>query len=158
MSFAPTQIDPATCGSQVKGLLRKTVAMSTGRFKRNSTPSMTQVTICTGRGEGGMNAMNRPTANARVTLCLWNVQQPRSSTSVLKGLKHQSFSSVWRSGVMRFSQRCMNCGGLPRGHYAVFEGSATVIHDRPSNQRVRFRPMAVSEPSAVKYHARQICT
>ena len=48
--------------------------------------------------------------------------EPRSSTSVLKGLKHQSFSSVWRSGVMRFSQRCMDCDRLPRRHYAVFRG------------------------------------
>ena len=94
MSLAPTQIEPATCGSQVKGLLTNTVANSTGKFNRNSTPSMTHVTRCTGRGVGGMKAINRPRANARVTLCRLNVQHPRSSTSALKGFKHQSFSSV----------------------------------------------------------------
>ena len=50
MSLAPTQMEPATCGSQVKGLLMNTVANSTGRFSRNSTPSMTQVTRCTRQG------------------------------------------------------------------------------------------------------------
>ena len=69
MSLAPTQTDPTTCGTQVKGLLMNTVANSTGRFSRNSTPSMTQVTRCTGRGVGGIKAINRPSANARVTLC-----------------------------------------------------------------------------------------
>src|SRR6202043_100331 len=34
-----------------------------------------------------------------------------------------------------------------------FRRLPTVIHDRPPNQRVRLRPMAVSQPSAVKYHA-----
>jgi len=109
MSFAPTQIDPATCGSQVKGLLTKTVATSTGKFSRNSIPSVTHVTRCTGSGVGGMNAINRPRANARVTLSRLNAQHPRSSTRLLKGFRHQSFSSVRRSGVMRFSQLCMDC-------------------------------------------------
>src|SRR3981189_419873 len=98
MSFAPTQMEPATCGSQVNGLLMNTVANSTGRFNLNSIPRTAQVTRCTGRGDGGMNAINRPRANARVTLWRWNAQQPRSRTVFLKGLKHQSFSSVWRFG------------------------------------------------------------
>ncbi len=60
-----------------------------------------------------MNAMNRPRANARVTLSRWNAQHPRSTTSLLKGFKHQSFSSVVRSGVMRLSQCCMDCDDSP---------------------------------------------
>ncbi len=47
-SFAPTQMEPATCGTQVNGLLTKTVANSTGRFSRKYTPSKAQVTRCTG--------------------------------------------------------------------------------------------------------------
>ena len=61
-SFAPTQREPATCGTQVKGLLMKTVAMSTGRFSRKKTPSKAHATRWTGSGVGGMKAINRPRA------------------------------------------------------------------------------------------------
>jgi hypothetical protein len=114
MSFAPTQMEPATWGSQVKGLLTNTVANSTGKFNRNIMPTMTHVTRCTGNGGvGGMKAMNSPSANARVTLCRLKVQHPRSRTRAAKGFRHQSFSSAARSGVTRFSQRCMECDALP---------------------------------------------
>jgi len=43
-SFAPTQMEPATWGTQVKGLLTKTVANRTGRFNRKYTPSNAHVT------------------------------------------------------------------------------------------------------------------
>jgi hypothetical protein len=120
MSFAPTQREPAICGNQVRGLLRNTVANSTGIFRRNSTPSTTQRVKCKGKnGVGGMNAISSPKENARMTLVRLKCQQPRSTTTDAKGFRHQSFSSAWRSGVMRLSQRCMILSRLPRRHYAV---------------------------------------
>src|SRR5271167_32304 len=109
MSLAPTQMEPATCGSQVNGLLMNTVATKTGRLRRKYTPSKAHTTRCTGSsGVGGINAMNNPKANARVTPLRLNVQQPRSGNTAAKCFKHQIFSSVWRSGVTRFSQRRMD--------------------------------------------------
>jgi len=106
-------MEPASCGSQVNGLLTNTVAINTGRLSRSARPSTTQVTMCTGSGVGGMKAMNSPSANARMTLCRWKAQQPRSSTWLLNGFRHQRLSSVWRSDVMRFNHCCMDYGGIP---------------------------------------------
>ena len=80
MSLAPTQIEPATCGSHVKGLLTKTVATKTGRFSRKYTPSIAHTTRCTGSGVGGMKAMNNPSENARVTPVRLNVQHTDPAT------------------------------------------------------------------------------
>ncbi len=88
-SFAPTHSDPATWGTHVNGLLTNTVAISTGRFRRKYTPSSTQATRCTGRGVGGIKAMNRPSANERVTLARLNDQQRRSSMMAVKYFRHQ---------------------------------------------------------------------
>ncbi len=69
ISLAPTQIEPRTCGTQVNGLLTNTVVNSTGRFSLKETPRTVQIIMCRGSsGVGGMNAMNKPSANARVTL------------------------------------------------------------------------------------------
>ena len=124
MSFAPTQMEPATCGNQVNGLLTNTVATNTGIFNLKRIPRTVHNVRCSGKnGVGGTNAINSPKENARMPLVRLKVQQPRSTTSEANGLKHQSFSSVWRSGVMLFSQRCMDCGStLPSGYYAVSVG------------------------------------
>ncbi len=69
INSAPTQIEPTTWGSHVNGLLTNTVANSTGKFRSKSTPMIEQTIRCSGNsGVGGMNAMNRPKAKARVTL------------------------------------------------------------------------------------------
>src|SRR5450432_733131 len=88
-SFAPTQSEPATCGSHVNGLLTKTVAINTGRFKRSDTPSKAHATRCTGSGVGGIKAMNKPSANERDTLERLKVQQRRSSITFVKCFRHQ---------------------------------------------------------------------
>src|ERR1700761_3908211 len=104
-SLAPTQSDPATCGTQVNGLLTNTVATRTGKLSLKHTPSRAHRVRCSGSGVGGMKAMNKPSANERVTLARLNVQQRRSSIRGGKCFKHQCFSSVCRSGVTDFSQR-----------------------------------------------------
>src|ERR1700737_2515205 len=114
MSLAPTQMEQATCGNQVNGLLMNTVANSTGKFKRKTMPSTRHKVRCTGNsGVGGTNAISRPNENALMTRVRLNAQQPRSTTSAVMGLRYHRFSSAWRAGVMLLSQRCMNEGQLP---------------------------------------------
>src|SRR5277367_2223333 len=135
MSFAPTQMEPATWGSQVKGLLTKTVAISTGRFSRKNTPSRAQITICTGSsGVGGIKAMNKPKANARVTLDRLKVKHPRSGNRTAKCFKHQCFSSVSRFGVKRFSQRRMRLFTPPLAALCRFRRPRMQLIDRLVNQ------------------------
>src|ERR1700743_156577 len=104
-NVAPPQSEPATCGTHVNGLLMNPVATSTGRLSRKYTPSRAHKVKCTGRGVGGMKAMNNPSANERVTLARLKVQQRGPSMTAVKCLRHQWFSSVRRSGVMDLSQR-----------------------------------------------------
>src|ERR1700719_4252142 len=114
MSLAPTQMEQATCGNQVSGLLMNTVASSTGRFKRKTMPSTRHKVRCSGsRGVGGTNAISRPNENALMTRLRLNAQQPRSTTSAVKCLRYHRFSSAWRAGVMLLSQCCMNLRSTP---------------------------------------------
>src|ERR1700719_3788031 len=134
-SFAPTQREPATWGSQVKGLLTKTVANMTGRLRRKQIPSSAHVTRCTGsRGVGGMKAMNSPKANERVTLERLNVQHWRSSITAVKCFRHQCFSRRPRSGVMRFSQRLMFFFTSPEAPLCRFRDGRTGLVDYSVNQ------------------------
>src|SRR5882762_6748983 len=94
MSLAPIQMDPAICGNQVSGLLRKTVATKTGIFRQKRRRNRTEGVRWSGRGGGGMNAISNPKENARMTLVRLNVQQPRSTPKSTNGFKHHSFSST----------------------------------------------------------------
>src|ERR1700722_3287568 len=134
-NFAPTQREPATWGTQVRGLLTKTVAISTGKFKRKYTPSKAHAIRCTGNGVGGIKAIKRPSANERDTLPRLKVQQRRSSMTAVKCLKHQCFSSVLRSGVTRLSQRFMVFVFTPPERpLCRFRDACTRLRDHLGNQ------------------------
>jgi hypothetical protein len=67
---SPSSVQPSTyaatkIGAAVTGLVSSVPASRAGMFNLNNRASSTPVGKCTG---AGMKAMNRPSANARVTL------------------------------------------------------------------------------------------